>query len=40
MKLGQAPVADPAANVLLAAPGVLPKPRRERVPGEGAGAAL
>ena len=40
VKLGEAPVADPAASVLLAATGDLPKPRRERVPGEGAGAAL
>ena len=36
----QKEMADPATNVLLAATGDLPKPRRERVPGEGAGAAL
>ncbi len=36
VKLGEAPV----ANVLLAATGDLPRRRRERVPGEGVGAAL
>ena len=40
VKLGEAPVADPAANVLLVTTGVLPRRRRERVPGEGAGGAL
>jgi hypothetical protein len=40
MKLREAPVTDPAANVLLAATGDLPRRRRERVPGEGAGGAL
>ncbi len=40
VKLGEAQVTDPAANVLLAVTGNLPRRRRERVPGEGAGAAL
>ena len=40
VKLGEAPVADPATSVLLAATGVLPRRPRERVPGVGAGAAL
>ncbi|MGC1862762.1 MAG: hypothetical protein WA733_17020 [Methylocystis sp.] len=40
MKLREAPVADPAANVLTVTTGVLPRRRRERVPGEGAGGAL
>ena len=40
VKLGQAPVADPAANLLLAATGELPRRQRERVPGEGSAAAL